>query len=354
MSAYYSTLSGWIIPVTRAMKAHGMDPVATLERFDISPSEVNDPEGRICVQSLGNLFAYCNKAIGGRSFNIDVARSFHPSALHALGYAIQSAYNLREALERVAQYKRVVSNCSNMSAYASGDDFVAELEVYRYTDTGRQVLTPLLIESFLATLVQLSRDMVGEEIAPTRIEYTFERFSEECPIVDEFYDCPILYGCKRNAVLFDLNLVQEQAFGSNPVMNQIHIEMLNQIMCRVDKENLFYQIERKILEGLPMTIPSQGDIAKQLGLSLRNLQRKLSEQGTCYKDILDNTRHRLTLNYIKQPHMSISEVGYLVGFSNVANFNRAFRRWKGCAPGEYRSQYLSTYERVKHSGSLTL
>ncbi|MEZ8142427.1 AraC family transcriptional regulator [Enterovibrio norvegicus FF-33] len=348
MNAYYSTLSGWIIPVTRAMKSLDLDPVKTLEMFDIDPAEVNDPEGRICVESLGNLFTFCNKRVGNRQFNIEVARSFHPSALHALGYAVQSAFSLQEALERVSQYKRVVSNCSNMDTYESGDELIVELVVYRYTDSGRLVLSPDLIESFLATLVQLSRDLVGGDIDPIKIQCTFERSSDDCPVVSEFFNCPIEYGCERNAVVLDLEQAKERAFGNNPAINQLHIEILNKFMSRVDKTNLTYLIESKILEELPMGAPSQADVAKQLGLSLRNLQRKLSEQGTCYKEILDNTRKRLTLSYIKQPHMSISEIGYLVGFSNVANFNRAFRRWEGCAPGEYRHNYLSTNSMIEH------
>ncbi|WP_407333142.1 AraC family transcriptional regulator ligand-binding domain-containing protein [Enterovibrio sp. 27052020O] len=342
MNAYYSTLSGWIIPVTRAMKALGIDPVETLEMFDIDPVEVNDPEGRICVESLGNLFAYCNKQVGTRAFNIEVARCFHPSALHALGYAVQSSFSLREALERVSQYKRVVSNCCNMQTYESNGELVVELLVYKYADSGRLVLSPDLIESFLATLVQVSRDLVGGDVNPIKIECTFDRLKENCPVVSEFLNCPVEYGSERNAVVLNLQQANERAFGNNPVINQLHIDVLNKFMSRVDKTNLTYLIESKILEELPVGAPSQADIAKHLGLSLRNLQRKLSEQGTCYKDILDNTRKRLTLNYIKQPHMSISEIGYLVGFSNVANFNRAFRRWEGCAPGEYRHSYLSS------------
>ncbi|MDD1791563.1 AraC family transcriptional regulator [Enterovibrio makurazakiensis] len=348
MNAYYSTLSGWIIPVTRAIKALDLDPVETLKRFDIDPAEVNNPEGRICVESLGNLFTYCNKYSGARNFNIEVAKCFHPSILHALGYAVQSAFCLQEALERVSQYKRVVSNCSNMEAYEMRDHLVVELVVYRYTDSGRLVLSADLIESFLATLVQLSRGLVGGDLNPVKIEFTFDRSSDACPTAMEFFNCPIEYGCERNAVLLDLNQAKERAFGNNPAINQMHIELLNQFMTRVDRTNLTYLIESKILDELPVGAPSQADVAKHLGYSLRNLQRKLSEQGTCYKDILDNTRKRITLNYIKQPHMSISEIGYLVGFSNVANFNRAFRRWEGCAPGEYRTKYLSTNDMVEH------
>ncbi|CZF86860.1 AraC family transcriptional regulator [Grimontia marina] len=345
MNAYYSALSGWLIPITRAMKSFDIDPVETLEIFGISPSEVNDPEGRVCVQSMGNVFAYCNNKVGNRVFNIEVAKSFHPSVLHALGYAVQSAYSLQEAMERVAQYKRVVSNCCNMYAFEEGeDDFVADFEVYRYSDSGRQVLTPHMIEAFLATLVKLSRDIVGRDFKPIKIQYNFDSLGlgDNCDVVAEFFDCPIEYNCERNAVVMDREIARSQAFGSNPVMNQLHLDVLNKFMCRVDKTNLSYQIENRIVEELPLGAPSQSDVAKQLGLSLRNLQRKLSDQGTCYKDILESTRKRLTMNYIKQPHLSISEIGYLVGFSNVANFNRAFRRWQGCAPGEYRHRYLSS------------
>ncbi|PKF49241.1 AraC family transcriptional regulator [Enterovibrio nigricans] len=341
MSAYYSTLSGWIIPVTRAMKALGIEPNSTLEKFKIDPAEVNNPEGRICVVSLGNLFEHCNALVPDRQFNIEVARHFHPSALHALGYAVQSAYSLHEALERVSKYKRVVSNCSNMETYEDGDELVVEFQVYRYPDSGRYVLSPDLIESFLATLVQVARDLVDGGLDPLRVQISVPQPRSNSESVSSFFNCPIEYNADRTAVVLDLAMAKQRALGNNPVMNQVHMELLNQFMSRVDKTNLTYLIENKILEDLPMGAPSQSDVAKQLGLSLRNLQRKLSEQGTCYKDILDSTRKRLTLNYIKQPHLSISEIGYLVGFSNVANFNRAFRRWVGCAPGEYRQNYLT-------------
>ncbi|SFO95040.1 AraC family transcriptional regulator [Enterovibrio norvegicus] len=347
MNAYYSTLSGWIIPVTRAMKSLDIDPIETLVKFGIDPAEVNDPEGRICVESLGNLFSYCNKRVGHRQFNIEVARNFHPSALHALGYTVQSAYSLKEALERVSQYKRVVSNCSNMLTYESGNELIVELDVYRYTDSGRFVLSSDLIESFLATLVQLSRELVGGDLNPIRIQLTYEELAD-CPDVDAHFQCPVEFGCERNVVVLELDQANERAFGNNPIINQAHLEILDQFMTRVDKTNLTYLIENKILEELPLGAPSQAVVAKHLGLSLRNLQRKLAEQGTCYKDILDCTRKRLTLSYIRQPHMSISEIGYLVGFSNVANFNRAFRRWENCAPGEYRQNYLTGNALVEH------
>ena len=87
---------------------------------------------------------------------------------------------------------------------------------------------------------------------------------------------------------------------------------------------------------MPSGTPSKTDIAKQIGMSLRNLQRKLIQQDSCYRDLLEEIRKKLALEYITQAHLSLSEVGYLVGFANIGNFNRAFKRWTNCAPGEYR------------------
>ena len=130
--------------------------------------------------------------------------------------------------------------------------------------------------------------------------------------------------------------------GSNPLIYQVHTNMLDKLLSRIDRENLSFVISSKINEYLALGAPSQAQIAEQLGMSLRNLQRRLQEQGTCFKEILESTRKKAALEYIKQPHLSLSEVGYLVGFSSVANFNRAFKRWQNCTPGEYRSQYLCT------------
>jgi len=122
----------------------------------------------------------------------------------------------------------------------------------------------------------------------------------------------------------------------NPLITQSHEKMLDEFMARVDKNDLTHVIKNKIFELLPLGAPSQTDIADYLGMSLRNLQRKLHDQGTSYKEILENTRKKLAMDYIVQQHLSLSEIGYLVGFSSVGNFNRAFKRWTNQTPGDYR------------------
>ncbi|WP_281544688.1 AraC family transcriptional regulator [Grimontia sp. SpTr1] len=344
MSAEYSALSGFLIPIIMSMKKFEFDVEPTLSRFGILESEANNPEGRVSVDRLGHLFAFCNKKVGGRAFGLDVAQNFRLSTLHIFGYAIQSSYSLKDALEQFAKYRRMLSNSVQIHTRVENAKLFIEFDVERYKDSGRLALTPQLIEALSIGVISQSREMMSGYIGPIDIKFSFEPFSEPCPEVASYLlekDCTVEYQCEKNAIVFDLQLASLQSPGSNPLMNMVHTKLLNTFMERFDRSNITYLVENKIAEELRYGNPSQSKIAEELGYSLRNLQRRLREQGTSFKDILEETRKNLATTYIKQPQYTISEVGHMVGFSNVANFNRAFRRWEDCSPGEYRERYFS-------------
>lgn len=341
MNEYYSTLSGWLIPITKAMNDANLQTSTILDQFDIDPACINNPEARIGIERLSDLLIHCNKQALGFYFPTQVAKNFHPSTFHALGYAMISSDSLLDAFERIAQYKRVISNCCSMQVHTDDNKMVSELIVHKYPDSGRNVLSRISTETFMATLVQFSREIASYEPDVKLVTFAYER-PDNTQYLEEYFGCEVEFGAEKNTIVYDLEEAKKRALGCNPMINQVHKKVLDQFLSRVDKENLTYTIINSITDHLSLGAPSQSDIAKQLGISLRNLQRKLNEQGTSYKEILENTRKRIAMEYIKQPHLSLGEIGYLVGFSSVANFNRAFKRWTNCTPGEYRARYLSS------------
>jgi AraC-like DNA-binding protein len=98
------------------------------------------------------------------------------------------------------------------------------------------------------------------------------------------------------------------------------------------------QVVDKIIERLPDGAPGQQQIASALNVSNRTLQRKLREEGTSYLDLLQDTRLQLARRYLRSPGRSVVETAYLLGFSEPSTFSRAFKRWTGQAPAEYREQ----------------
>ncbi len=335
MQNSYSTISGWMIPISRVITEQGLCLDTALDSCGIELSEMRDQESRIATEKLTRLFDYCQQQLNRDDFSILVAKQFRPSMFHVLGYAMMSSNTLQDALARIVQYKRVVSDACSLDLYEQGNKLVLELTLMHYADTGRPVLNQLMCETFIASLVQLSRELVSYDFNPLAV-----RFSQEKPLnynkLVNYFLAPLEFECDKPAIVFDLQSAKTQLVGGNPLVTHAHEKMLDDFLSRIDKSDLAYVIKNKIYEVLPLGAPSQVEIATQMGMSLRNLQRKLQEQGTSYKEILEQTRKKLTMEYMQQSHLSISEIGYLVGFSSVGNFNRAFKRWTDTTPSEYR------------------
>jgi len=333
---YYSTLNGWIIPLARAMEASGIDRNKALKACGISQEIMDDQESRIAAEKFSELIEYCNKQLARHDFSIDIAGQFHPGTFHALGYAMMSSSTLHDALECIAHYKRVVSNTCKLVNREENHQLIFAMDIVTYESTNRPVLSLIAVETFLATITRLARELISLDFNPEKVCFGYPKPNYDVQYLEDFFGCDIEFDSEQSALLFNLAQTKEKLIGGNPLITHSHEKMLDEFMARVDKNDLTHVIKNKIFELLPLGAPSQTDIADYLGMSLRNLQRKLHDQGTSYKEILENTRKKLAMDYIVQQHLSLSEIGYLVGFSSVGNFNRAFKRWTNQTPGDYR------------------
>lgn len=319
------------------MKHHGLDFVIECAECQISLKDLNNLESRLAAHQIATLLQHCNNKLNRTDFSIEVAKHFHPSMFHALGYAMMSSFSLRDALERLARYKRVVSNTCTITMTEQDTDVSFDMHIDTYPDSHRPVLEACLIETFLATIVTFARELIGSSMAPKVVCLTAAKPLQQLDYLSVFFDCNVEYESEKNALIFSREVVDTKLLVGNSIITQVHEKVLDELLNRIDKGDLIYLVKTIIYDALPMGAPSQSDVAKQLGMSLRNLQRKLVDKGTTYKDLLDSTRKKLALDYIRQQHISFSETGYLVGFASVSNFNRAFKRWTNKTPTEYRN-----------------
>ena len=107
---------------------------------------------------------------------------------------------------------------------------------------------------------------------------------------------------------------------------------------RHQSANVSMVVRSKLTEQLPSGRATQGSIASAVHMSTRSLQRRLREEGTSYRELLEETRRELATQYMRQSNLSVNEITYLLGFSEPANFTRAFRRWTGRSPTQYRAE----------------
>ena len=124
--------------------------------------------------------------------------------------------------------------------------------------------------------------------------------------------------------------------GASPDMAQHNDEIVMGYLAQMDRQDIVNRVRRLIIEELASGNLSKQGVADKMHMSPRNLQLKLAAENTTFQDILDNTRQSLATGYMEQSHLAITEIAYLLGFSDASNFTRAFRRWFGVSPREYR------------------
>ena len=107
------------------------------------------------------------------------------------------------------------------------------------------------------------------------------------------------------------------------------------------KKNIVASVKALIIKSAHSIIPLEEDIAFQLNISKRSLQQKLKECGTTFKRILESVLKELAVSYMESNRASNKEIAWLLGYNDISNFHRAFKRWTGKTPNEYREMVLS-------------
>jgi AraC-like DNA-binding protein len=192
-----------------------------------------------------------------------------------------------------------------------------------------------LTETALAQFASGMYEMGG--VAPIKAAH----FTHDAPPYAEEYErifrVPLTFRSNRNAVQFDPDYLDRQvAVLPRYVFAVLSAHADELLKSLEDRETMKGRVEAVLAPTLPTGRARIADVANALGLSSRSLQRRLLVEGTSFEDVLDGLRHRLSLHYLSGGTASVSEVAYLVGFSDPAAFSRAFKRWTGRAPREAR------------------
>jgi len=327
-----STISSWALLVAKALQAEGQDSESIFLRAGLDPGKLKDPDARYSVSGMCRLWRLSAQATADPYFGLKVASFWHPTTLNALGYSWMASDSLRDALERMARYGRLVTTVAAMELEEFEDHFT--FRIHALLD--RSAVPHEAIDAGLATFMNMCRLSYGEGFDPLRVETLRPRFDDPGRY-EEFFRAPIEYSAADNVLYFSKESLEASLPTANPRLARINDQVITEYLARFDKESTAIRVRAKLIDLMSAGNVTQQDVADSLHMSLRTLQRKLSEEKTSYKDILDETRRELANQYLRHGHLSVSEVTYLLGFSEPSNFARAFKRWTGQTPSEFRT-----------------
>lgn len=250
----------------------------------------------------------------------------HPPSSLAAFYA----RDYRDGLNRIARFKRLCS--PEQPRVKEGKDECTITVDWPYaTDPEPSISTDVTF----AFLVELGRRGTGRHVTPRRVELVRPR--PDSDVYQNYFECPISYGAARNVLTLKSADLDRPFPGHNQelldILTPALASALGELQARSSiKEQVKVVLKRSLASGRP----ELSDVARDLGTSERTLQRRITEEGTSFRELLVEARQELGRQLLSDPTAEIDEVACLLGYQDASSFYRAFRYWEGVTPSRWR------------------
>jgi AraC-like DNA-binding protein len=196
----------------------------------------------------------------------------------------------------------------------------------------------MLSEVIFARTLGVIRKTTGVHHRPIEVRLPGNPPRHEAEL-QRIFDAPIRFRYPASEMILDSSLLQQPTRTSDPELFRILQRVAADALERVPGlDRLDQRVRHAILKCLPEADPSVNRVASQLAMSPRTLQRKLSKEGVSYQQVLDNVRLERSIEILSRSQMPIAEAAAQLGFADLTSFHRAFKRWMGKPPAEFRRE----------------
>ena len=321
------------LPVISGLRALGQDPGPFLTASGVEAALLDDPDALVPMTAGIDLFARAEEATGDACIGLHLAEHADLRSIDVHFYAMLASATLKEAYQRLSRYQRLIADTSRVEFVTSAGG-----GALRHTLAGGLAVPRHSAEFIVAAWLRTGRFAAGRDWDPDEV-----RFAHHAPAdVREharFFRAPVRFAAGENSLVIPGGVLDSPCQGADPVLASLvdrHAE--DRIKSHPASASVVDRVRSVLEELFGDGEPSAAGVAARLKMSLRTLNRSLADEGTTYRALLDQLRHELAAHHLANPRTSTAEVAFRLGFSDLSAFHRAFKRWTGRTPAEFRKR----------------
>lgn len=312
------------------LKASGIDPAVVLRKSGLPLTLWSSGSGMVTTEQFFELWRTVEELSDDPALGLKLPGRVPVEQHHPASIAAYHARTFRDALQRFARYK--ILCCFEEVRFSETKD---ECSLEFNWIMSREPAPGLLLDTAFMSALELGRRGTQRKLSPLRVE--LKRSAGHREIFEAAFGCPVKFKARRDAIVFrgrdlDLPFVSYNA----DLLEMLTPQLDRQLEQRKTQQSCADQVKWVLKRLLGGPRPEISEVAKELGMSSRTLQRRITDEGTSYRQLLNDARHELARFYLKEPSLGVSEIAYLLSYEDPSSFFRVFHEWEGTTPSEWK------------------
>jgi AraC-like DNA-binding protein len=318
------------------LKSLKVDADTFLRSLGIDPGTFQSPDEYIPVETYLKVQDAAAEYINDPYFGLHMGEFAEAGSWSILGYVMMNCKTLAEASEKSGKYSRIIGNMIEGKARVK----FKKVQFVFFTPPHTPKMSRHCYEATLSSSVRMMRLLTGVQINPLEVTFTYPE-PESTAEYERIFCCPVKFDQKENSMTMDWSVGEIPVRMANPALLEHFEKYAQDFLAQMERDDEHTRAVTKIiLSRLDDEDLSIQKVAKEMAVSVRTLQNHLEAEGVVFSDLLRDIRERLAKKYLHENY-TVEQITYLLGFSEPSVFRKAFKKWSGVTPREYREQSLS-------------
>ena len=297
----------------------------------VDPAILKSPDSRIELEKYIAIEDEAARVTGDLCFGLHMGEFAEAGSWSILGFMMMNCRTLGEAFEKSGRYSNIIGNLIRGNVHIRYKKIIVVLSTPKHAP----VLSRHCFESTFSSIIRISRNLTGRQINPLEVGFTYPA-PESAAEYRRVFCSPVLFGQKCNYIILNSNIGSIPVLAPNASLLE-HFEnyAMDFLSGIEDAGNISSAVIKQILLRMDSKTLTISSIAKEMSISVRTLQNRLKSEGKAFSELLQETREQLAKKYLFENN-TVEDITYLLGFAEPSVFRKAFKKWTGHTPKEYR------------------
>jgi len=303
----------------------------------IDPALVNDPQATVTLAQRCRILEECERLANDPFLGLRAGQCTSPMILGIAGHLMETSANMGEVFDNLARFSATFSQQISFETQREGDRyFFRAIPTPMWEDfSPGTIRTP--VDLIFSAAIFLFKLLNGRQVRPLAAHYRYPR-PADTTVHEQHLRVAPLWRQEQNMLVMHGSDMELPVIGHNPELNLHFQRLLEERLQGMEQGNsTSTEVRRIILRHFRFSLPDLVEVAGHMHVTPRTLQRRLALEGSSFQSIVDAVKRDLSLGMLANMSLSVSEVGYKLGYGEPAAFQRAFKRWTGSTPANYRS-----------------